>query len=70
MILPRAWIPKAPTYDIGQRNINLLIALSKPDPCPKVLGIFERQSPAQRQRNAYKSVASRMAMKFAKGVQL
>lgn len=68
MILPRSWVPRAPLYDIGQRNINEHIAASKPDPCPKVLGIFERQTTEARRRNAYKSVASRMAMKFAKGV--
>lgn len=69
MILPRAWIPRPVPYDIGQRQINALIAASKPDPCPKVMGIFEKQTTEARRRNAYKASASRMAIKFAKGVQ-
>lgn len=48
--------------DFGQVWISQSIDASKPDNVRNVLRLFERQ------RNAYKSVASRMAMKFAKGV--
>jgi hypothetical protein len=51
--------------DFGQVWISQSIAASKPDHMRNITGLFERQTTAQRRRNAYKASASRMAMKFA-----
>lgn len=64
--------PHVPTQkipgDYGQVWISESIAASKPDNVRNVVRLFERQTTATRRQNSYKGAATRMAMKFVKGL--
>jgi hypothetical protein len=68
MILPRAWVPKPSLFDYGHMSINRSIAASKPDAMRHEGGLFFKQTNETRRKNSYKGQATRMAMKFAKGL--
>lgn len=69
MILPRAWVPKhLNQLDYGHLVIARLIAASKPPTMTHLSGLFMRQTRKTRMNNGAKGAATRMGLKFAKGV--
>ncbi len=54
--------------DYGQVWISEAIALSKPDGLLKVRSLFERMTTPKRRCNSAKGLATRMGLKFAKGL--
>lgn len=70
MILPKTWLPKNPhQLDYGKIAIARLIAASKPPTMTHLSGLFMRQTRKTRMSNGAKGAATRMGLKFAKGVQ-
>ncbi len=68
MILPKAWVPKPQLLDYGKLAINRLIAASKPPTMTHLSGLFMRQTRKTRMSNGARAAATRMALKFAKGL--
>jgi len=65
MILPRSWVRQSkPTREFSERITEAFQASYRPS-AVKVMGIFERQSNAQRAVSARKAVGSRMGTLFA-----
>lgn len=68
MILPRAWVPKPQLLDYGKFAIARLVAASKPPTMTHLNGLFMRQTRKTRMSNGAKGAATRMGLKFAKGL--
>lgn len=69
MIVPRTWLPKnVNQLDYGKFSINRLIAASKPPTMLHLSGLFMRQNKQTRKSNGARGAATRMGLKFAKGV--
>lgn len=68
MIIPRAWVPKPQLLDYGKMAINRLIAASKPQTMLHLFGLFMRQTRKTRRSNGARGAATRMGLKFVKGL--
>lgn len=67
--MKRPWLRVLRQSNAGRLPVELALAMIRPPSAMKVMGIFERQTTAVRQRSGRKGTGTKLAKRFAAGIR-